>query len=81
MRTCRGRILEGLVISDKANKTIVVNVVSRFSHPFYNKLVIQHKKYKVHDEKKEAKVGDRVLIGECRPLSKEKEFKLLEILK
>jgi small subunit ribosomal protein S17 len=75
------RILEGVVLSDKMQKTIVVNVVTKIQHPVYDRMVIRSKKYKVHDEEKKAKVGDRVKIVESRPISKEKRFKLLEVLK
>jgi len=76
-----GKILEGTVVSSKMTKTIVVLVVSKLFHAMYNRLIINRKKYKVHDEEGKAKVGDRVRIGECRPYSKEKRFKLLEIVK
>ncbi|MDD4955572.1 MAG: 30S ribosomal protein S17 [Candidatus Omnitrophica bacterium] len=75
------RILEGIVLSDKMNKTIVVTVTTRVSHPSYDRTVIKRKKYKVHDEAKTAKIGDRVRIIESRPTSKEKRFTLLEVLK
>lgn len=75
------RILEGLVASDKMEKTIVVTVISKMLHPTYGRLVIKRKKYKVHDEKNEAKAGDRVRIVESRPYSKEKRFKLLKVIK
>jgi len=76
-----GKILEGKVISDKLEKTIIVMVGMKLSHQLYKRAIAQRKKYKVHDEKNEAKVGDRVRIIECRPLSREKRFKLLEIIK
>lgn len=75
------RILEGVVISDKMQKTITVKVSRVFWHPLYKKNITRAKKYKVHDEKEEAKVGDRVKIIEARPLSKDKHFRLLEVLK
>ncbi|MCK9614516.1 MAG: 30S ribosomal protein S17 [Candidatus Omnitrophica bacterium] len=82
MKPIKGkRILEGVVLSDKMQKTIVVTVTTKISHPVYNRLVIKRKKYKVHDEEKKAKTGDRVRIVESRPISKEKCFKLLEVLK
>lgn len=77
----KGRILEGIVVSDKMNKTVVVKVVMRKSHAFYKKSTINRKKFKVHDEKETAKDGDRVKIIECSPYSKEKSFKLLQVVK
>jgi small subunit ribosomal protein S17 len=70
----------GEVISDKMNKTIVVRVERRFRHPKFKKVVTQYKKFYAHDEKNEAKVGDRVLIQETRPLSKTKSWQLVEIV-
>jgi small subunit ribosomal protein S17 len=82
MKPIKGkRILEGVVLSDKMQKTIVVTVTTKIPHPSYDRTVIKRKKYKVHDEDKKAKVGDRVKIIESRPLSKEKRFKLLEVVK
>lgn len=72
------RIMEGVVISDKMEKTVVVSVEQRRSHPMYRKQVKYRKKYKVHDPENIAKVGDRVKIIESRPYSKEKRFLLLE---
>ncbi len=77
----RKRILEGVVVSDKMQKTIVVMVERMVEHPLYKKRVKVRKKYKVHDEKETAKVGDRVRFIETRPLSKEKRWRLLEVLK
>lgn len=70
----------GIVISDKMNKTIVVKIESRFPHPIYNKTIIKTKKYLVHDELNNCKIGDQVLVKECRPLSKKKCWKLNKIL-
>lgn len=82
MKPIKGkRILEGVVASNKMEKTIVVTVTTRISHPAYDRTVIKRKKYKVHDEEKKAKTGDKVRIIESKPLSKEKRFKLLEVLK
>jgi small subunit ribosomal protein S17 len=75
-----GKILEGVVISDKMKKTIVVAVTTKFRHPTYGRLMVKRRKYKAHDENQRAKVSDRVRIGECRPRSKEKRFELLEVL-
>lgn len=74
------RILQGTVLSNKMKKTIIVSVVSKFIHPLYKKAVTKRKKYKVHDENNDAKIGDIVKIVESRPLSSEKRFKLLEIV-
>ncbi|MEN2983929.1 MAG: 30S ribosomal protein S17 [Dictyoglomaceae bacterium] len=71
----------GRVVSAKMQKTIVVLVEKTFSHPLYKKTVKKLKKYKVHDEKQEAKEGDLVLIQETRPLSKEKRWRLVKILR
>jgi small subunit ribosomal protein S17 len=70
----------GEVISDRMAKTIVVRAVRQYPHPRFKKLVKAFKKYYVHDEKQEAKVGDKVLIVETRPLSKTKRWRLAKIL-
>lgn len=70
----------GVVISDKMNKTLVVEHVARVPHPRFNKIVKRSKKYYVHDENSEAKIGDRVRITETRPLSKLKRWTLTEVL-
>jgi small subunit ribosomal protein S17 len=70
----------GIVKSDKMDKTIVVTVQTTALHPIYKKYVVRIKKVKAHDEKNEAKIGDRVRVVECRPISKEKCWKLAEIL-
>jgi small subunit ribosomal protein S17 len=70
----------GIVKSDKMEKTIVVSVQTTALHPLYKKYVVRTKKVKAHDEKNEAKIGDRVRVVECRPISKEKCWKLVEIL-
>jgi len=72
---------KGFVLNNKMNKTIVVGVERKFRHRIYGKVVKKVKKYYVHDEKSEAKVGDFVLIAETRPLSKLKRWRLVEILK
>lgn len=76
----KGKILEGKVVSDKMEKTIVVEVRIREQHPIYKRSMINRKKYKVHDKDNKAKEGDRVRIIESRPYSKEKCFRLLEVL-
>lgn len=70
----------GVVISDKMDKTLVVEHVARVPHPRFNKIVKRSKKYYVHDESGQAKVGDRVRITESRPLSKLKRWVLAEVL-
>ena len=70
----------GRVVSDKMNKTIVVAVEDSFRHPLYKKTVKRTVKLKAHDEKNECKTGDRVRVMETRPLSKEKRWRLVEIL-
>jgi small subunit ribosomal protein S17 len=70
----------GIVKSDKMMKTIVVVVETKKLHPLYKKYVKRVKKVKAHDEKNEAKIGDRVRVIECRPLSREKRWKLVEII-
>jgi len=70
----------GEVIANKMTKTIIVRVERRFPHPRFKKVVTGYKKFYVHDEKNEAKVGDRVRIEETRPLSKTKRWRLAEIV-
>jgi small subunit ribosomal protein S17 len=70
----------GTVKSDKMEKTIVVSIETLTLHPLYKKYVKRAKRVKAHDEKNEAKTGDRVRVVECRPLSKEKCWRLVEIL-
>ncbi len=70
----------GVVVSNKMNKTLVVEHVARVPHARFNKIVKRSKKYYVHDEKGEAQIGDRVRIVETRPLSKLKRWNLAEVL-
>lgn len=70
----------GEVVSDKMDKTIVVAIENRSPHPKYGKIVVRTKKYKVHDEENQSKIGDRVRIRETRPLSRTKRWTLAEIL-
>ena len=72
------KILEGIVNSDKENKSITVIVERKYQHPVLNKVVKTKKKYHVHDENNSFKKGDKVLIVETRPISKTKRFKVLE---
>lgn len=75
------KTLTGVVVSEKNNKTVTVNVERKFNHPLYKKLVIKHKKYAAHDEKSIAHVGDTVRIKECRPMSKTKHFYVVKVVK
>ena len=70
----------GEVVSNKMTKTIVVRVQRRFRHPQFKKVVTQYRKLYAHDEKGEAKIGDRVRVQETRPLSKTKCWRLVEVL-
>ena len=72
------RVLTGRVTSDKQDKTITVLVERRIIHPLYKKFIRRSKKYSVHDEHKVAKVGDMVRVEECRPISKNKTWLLIE---
>lgn len=72
---------EGIVVSDKMQKTVVVSIERKFRHPLYDKVVTKSKRFKAHDELSEAKVGDSVRIMETRPLSKDKRWRVVEILK
>jgi len=72
--------LKGKVVSDKMEKTVVVEVRSVKTHPLYKGRYLRDKKYKVHDEENKAKTGDDVLIEECRPHSKDKKWNLKQIL-
>ena len=71
---------DGLVVSSKMNKTIVIALVERVRHPKYDKFITRTKKLYAHDEANEAKVGDRVRVVETRPLSKTKRWRVVEIL-
>ena len=74
------KVYLGRVVSDKMDKTITVVVETKRNHPIYGKRMNYSKKYKAHDENNEAKVGDLVRIEECRPMSKTKKFRLVEIV-
>ncbi|GAA3135953.1 30S ribosomal protein S17 [Streptosporangium carneum] len=71
---------EGLVVSDKMDKTVVVAVEDRVKHPLYGKVIRRTTKYKAHDEANSCGVGDRVLLMETRPLSASKRWRVVEIL-
>lgn len=70
----------GTVVSDKMDKTVVVAIRDNVKHPLYNKIVKRTVRLKAHDEKNECKVGDKVLIMETRPLSKDKRWRLVDII-
>jgi small subunit ribosomal protein S17 len=70
----------GVVVSDKMDKTIVVAIRTRVRHPLYGKILNRTTKLKAHDEKNECGVGDRVLVMETRPISREKRWRLVEIV-
>ncbi|MCD6402445.1 30S ribosomal protein S17 [bacterium] len=70
--------LKGVVVSNKMQKTVVVEVARIKVHPKYKRRYKVHKRYKAHDEKEECKVGDQVIIEECRPLSKEKKWRVIK---
>jgi small subunit ribosomal protein S17 len=74
------KVREGLVVSDKMDKTVVVAVETRKVHPLYKKAVRVTKRYKAHDENNACKIGDKVKIVETRPLSKEKNWRVTEIM-
>lgn len=74
------KTIQGVVVSDKMDKTITVLVTSKKKHPIYKKYTTYTKKYKAHDEKNDAHIGDTVVIQEVRPLSKDKHFRLLSIV-
>ena len=71
----------GVVVSDKMDKTIVVAIKTKVRHPLYGKMVNRTRKFKAHDENNECGVGDTVKVMECRPLSKDKRWRLVEIIK
>ena len=72
------RILQGVVVSDANDKTVTVSVERRYTHPFFKKVVRRSKKYRAHDAENACKVGDRVRIQECRPISRTKHWRVLE---
>ena len=70
----------GIVTSDKMDKTVVVTIKDRVKHPLYNKIVDKSVKYKAHDENNECGIGDKVEIMECRPYSKDKNWRVVKIV-
>ena len=71
------RVMQGVVVSDKEDKTVTVRVERRFTHPLYKKVIRRSKKYAAHDEANAHKVGDIVSIRECRPLSRRKRWEVI----
>ncbi len=74
------RVIQGTVVSDKMQKTIVVSVERKKKHRLYHKVVTVTERYKAHDENESCKLGDVVRIQECRPISKDKRWRVIEIL-
>ena len=74
------KVREGLVVSDKMDKTIVVEIKTRVRHPLYGKIMNKTSKLKAHDENNECGIGDRVRVMETRPLSRDKRWRLVEIV-
>jgi small subunit ribosomal protein S17 len=79
-RRAARKVREGVVVSQKMDKTVVVAVVERVRHPKYNKFVLQTKRLYAHDEANDVNVGDRVRVMETRPLSKTKRWRVAEVL-
>lgn len=80
MERTRRKVKEGVVVSDKMDKTVTVSVTRRIRDPKYDKVEDRRKKYYAHDEKNEAKLGQKVRIMETRPLSKSKKWRVVEVL-
>ena len=74
------KVREGIVVSNKMNKTIVISIVERVRHPKYAKFVSRTKKLYAHDDTNDAQIGDRVRVMETRPMSKQKRWRLVEVL-
>ncbi len=70
----------GIVVSDKMDKTVVVEIRERVQHPLYKKIISKSKRFKAHDENNQCGVGDTVLIQETRPMSRDKHFRVVEII-
>ncbi|MDX1631163.1 MAG: 30S ribosomal protein S17 [Thermoanaerobaculia bacterium] len=79
--TKQRQILQGRVVSDKMNKTVVVEVERTIMHPLYQRYIRRRKKYHAHDEANDCKVGDQVRITSCRPLSKTKRWRVSEVVR
>jgi small subunit ribosomal protein S17 len=76
----RSRVLQGTVCSDKMDKTIVVEVKRRVPHPTYKKYITRRVRYKAHDEQNQCNIGDNVLIVQCRPMSRDKRWRLQKLV-
>ncbi len=74
-------LLTGKVVSTKMTKTVIVEVTTKFKHPLYRKIIRRHKRYKVHNEELKLKEGDMVKMIQSRPLSKDKNFTVIELVK
>ena len=72
------KILKGIITSSKSNKTVVVEVIRKFAHPFYGKVIKRSKKYHANDENNKHKEGESISIIECNPISKKKRWKVVE---
>ena len=79
-RVNKRRVMRGKVVSDKMDKTIVVEIATRKSHPLYGKRTKFSRRFKAHDELNEAHIGDTVVIMETRPLSRDKHFRLVKVV-
>ena len=75
------KVLTGEVVSNKMQKTIVVDVQTVFRHPLYKKTIYKNKRFKAHNENMDIAIGDKVRIEETRPISKDKHFKVIEVMK
>lgn len=76
----RKKVLQGVIVSDKMEKTAVVIVERTVQHPLYKRTVKKTKKYKIHDEQNVCRIGDRVRLIECKPVSKDKCWRLLDVI-
>lgn len=74
------KVLTGKVVSDKMDKTVVVSVETRVRHPLYQRIIRRTKKFKAHDEQNACRIGDKVKMMETRPISKEKRWRIIDIL-
>ena len=77
----RRKVLQGVIVSDKMEKTAVVLVDRTTQHPLYKKTLRRSKKYKIHDEENSCQIGDHVKLIECKPISKDKCWRLLEVVR
>ncbi|MFC1658500.1 30S ribosomal protein S17 [Candidatus Omnitrophota bacterium] len=80
-KNVKKKTLTGIVVSDKMQKTIIVRVMRLSKHPFYNRIIKKYNKFKAHDEANKAKIGNLVKIEETRPISRDKRWRLLNIIK